>query len=137
MALFGPRPAFYVIAVAFALHAAYSLLMYRLTRSMGDLVGAAYLTFACLACLSAPNAILYHEKRPYLFFAVGVVLFGVCLAYLALNRKLKWRGRELFELAAMPVEQIGNGYTARPLPAGASSTRGTRSWPLPNSRRGT
>jgi len=118
MALFGPRPAFYVIAVALALMATYSAVTYTRTHSTGDLLGAIYLSFACLACLSMPNALLYGEKRPYLFFVIGMVCTGIGLAYLLFNRRLKWRGRELFELAAMPVEQVGNGYTARPLPAG-------------------
>ena len=118
LALFGPRPAFYVLSVFFALMAALSLLMYSRMRSTGDLLGTVYLTFASLACLSYPRALLYHDKRPYIFFVIGMVFSGIGLGYLAVNRRLKWRGRELFELAAMPVEQVGNGYTARPLPAG-------------------
>jgi hypothetical protein len=31
---------------------------------------------------------------------------------------MKWRGREILELAATPIEETGNGYTARPLPVG-------------------
>jgi hypothetical protein len=38
--------------------------------------------------------------------------------YLAFTRRLKWRGREIFELAAAPVEGTGNGYTTRPKPVG-------------------
>jgi hypothetical protein len=122
MAIFGQRPAFFVLSVAFALQAALSALMYTRTRSTGDLLGALYLGFACLACLSVPDAIYYEQKRPYLLFVVGMVVTGVFLGYLAVNRRLKWRGRELLELAAMPVEQVGNGYTARPLPAGRVET---------------
>ncbi len=38
--------------------------------------------------------------------------------YQAFNRKLRWRGEEIFELAALPVEDIGDSFTARPRPAG-------------------
>lgn len=48
----------------------------------------------------------------------GLIFFAVVLVYLALTRKLKWRGREIFELAAAPVEETGNGYTSRPKPIG-------------------
>lgn len=48
----------------------------------------------------------------------GLIFFGVVLIYLAYTRKLKWRGREIFELAGEFVEEIGNGYTSRPRPVG-------------------
>jgi hypothetical protein len=53
------------------------------------------------------------------------VLFAACAAFflvwtiiLTASKKIKWRGRELLELAAASVEKVGNGYTPRPLPAG-------------------
>lgn len=48
----------------------------------------------------------------------GVVFFGLVLVSLALTRRLKWRGREIFELAGESVDETGNGYTSRPLPVG-------------------
>jgi hypothetical protein len=48
----------------------------------------------------------------------GVVFFGLVLVSLALTRRLKWRGREIFELAGESVEETGNGYTSRPRPVG-------------------
>jgi hypothetical protein len=46
------------------------------------------------------------------------VFFAFAIISLALTRKLKWRGREILELAAEPVEETGNGYTSRPRPVG-------------------
>jgi hypothetical protein len=51
-------------------------------------------------------------------YFTGLIFFGVVLLYLTLTRRLKWRGREIFELAAEPVEEIGNSYTSRPRPVG-------------------
>ena len=48
----------------------------------------------------------------------GVIFFGLILVSLALTRRLKWRGREIFELAAESVDETGNGYTSRPRPVG-------------------
>ena len=48
----------------------------------------------------------------------GVIFFGLMLISLALTRKLKWRGREIFELAGESVDESGNGYTSRPRPVG-------------------
>lgn len=53
-----------------------------------------------------------------LAYFFGLLFFAVVLLYLAITRKLKWRGREIFELAGAKVEEIGNGYTSRPKPIG-------------------
>ena len=47
-----------------------------------------------------------------------VVFFGFLIVSLALTRRLKWRGREIFELAGESVEETGDGYTTRPRPVG-------------------
>jgi len=53
-----------------------------------------------------------------LAYGFGLMFFGFVIAYLAVTRRLKWRGRETFELAAAPVNEVGNGYTSRPKPVG-------------------
>ncbi len=45
-------------------------------------------------------------------------IFLVWAVYLVYTKKIKWRGREVLELAAAPVEEAGNGYTPRPLASG-------------------
>jgi hypothetical protein len=51
-------------------------------------------------------------------YITGLLFFGIVIIYLTINRKMKWRGREIFELAAEPIEETGNGYTSRPRPVG-------------------
>lgn len=53
-----------------------------------------------------------------LAYLTGIVFFGFVILFLTLTRRLKWRGREIFELAAEPVGETGNGYTSRPRPVG-------------------
>lgn len=48
----------------------------------------------------------------------GLIFFAGLLLALAFTRKLKWRGREVLELAAEPVEETGDSYTSRPRPVG-------------------
>jgi hypothetical protein len=48
----------------------------------------------------------------------GVAFFGFLLIALLITRKLKWRGREVFELAGELVDETGDGYTSRPRPVG-------------------
>jgi hypothetical protein len=49
---------------------------------------------------------------------VFTVFFLFWMVYLLFTKKIKWRGREVMELAAASVDDTGNGYTSRPLPAG-------------------
>ena len=69
--------------------------------------------------ISAPAAI-EDKSNPGLtpIFLVIMYILMLVVGYLAINRKLRWRGVEVFELAALPVEDIGDSYSARPRPAG-------------------
>jgi len=49
---------------------------------------------------------------------IGTITFGILLIFFGINRRLQWRGREVFELAAESVEETGDGYTHRPRPVG-------------------
>jgi len=53
-----------------------------------------------------------------LAYITGIIFFGILLIILGINRRLQWRGRDIFELAAEFVNEIGNGYTYRPRPVG-------------------
>jgi hypothetical protein len=60
----------------------------------------------------------FNRKEFALAYYSGMVFFGLVLVYLLVTRKFKWRGREIFELAAESIEETGNGYTSRPKPVG-------------------
>ena len=47
-----------------------------------------------------------------------MVLFMTLMVIFTIQRKLKWRSREMLELAAIPVNEIKNGLTTRPMQAG-------------------
>jgi len=58
-------------------------------------------------------------RDPAIIFLLFLILFFlVWLIILLFTKRIKWRGREILEMAADPVEDTGSGYTARPLPAG-------------------
>ena len=75
-----------------------------------------YVNFAKTGGNYAQNP--FENKEYALAYFSGLIFFGFVLIFLTLTRRLKWRGRELFELAAEPVEEAGNGYTSRPRPVG-------------------
>jgi len=49
---------------------------------------------------------------------IAVIIAILIMAYIVSNKKIKWRTREILELAAMPVDETKNGFTERPLPVG-------------------
>jgi hypothetical protein len=49
------------------------------------------------------------------FITVSFLLWVIVLN---VTRRTKWRGREVFELAAQNVEDVADGFTSRPLPVG-------------------
>jgi hypothetical protein len=78
-----------------------------------------FLIFAGLVCITAPQAI-ENKNDIGLVPILLVMMYGLMMvtAYQAFNRRLRWRGEEVFELAAMPVEDTTDSFTARPRPAG-------------------
>ena len=65
---------------------------------------------------------LPHGTSPILTIPlVGLALLFFILSMAALfTRRLKWRYREVLELAARSVSESADGFTARPFPAGKS-----------------
>jgi len=51
-----------------------------------------------------------------IFTGIMTALSLLWLVIMIINRDYTWRTTELFELAAMPVNEVKNGYTARPMP---------------------
>jgi hypothetical protein len=115
----GFEPAFYAAGGLFLLMSMAHFLIYWRTRNAGFLILGLFQLFVCLVCVSAPPAIEDKSQAGLIpFFLIGMYAFMLMSFYQLLNRKIKWRGQEVFELAAMPVEDLGNSYSARPRPAG-------------------
>lgn len=115
----GFGPAFYVIGGMFLLVSVMPFITFTRTRNAGFLAVAMWAVFMGLVCVSAPPAIKDNSEVGLIpLFLVGMYVCMLVVAYLGFNRKLKWRGQEVFELAAMPVEDTGDSFTARPRPTG-------------------
>jgi hypothetical protein len=112
---------FIVLAGLMGIYAFFYLIVFARTGSYAQLFIFLYAVFATavLASLTKYIDASWVEKLQFrLAYTSGLVFFGFVMLYLLLTRKLKWRGREVFELAAEPVEETGNGYTSRPRPVG-------------------
>ena len=119
MFLAGPGPAFYTLGGLYILIVPYPFMIFLRTRNTGYLAVTGFILAACLLMISAPAAIA-DKSSPGLtpLFLVIMYILMLVVGYLTINRKLRWRGEEVFELAAMPVEDIGDSFSARPRPAG-------------------
>jgi hypothetical protein len=120
--LYGPGPAFYTLGSIYFLASIFPIVTFLKTRNNGYLAVALFQIFAGLVFISAPPAIQdKNNVGPIPIFLVIMYALLMVVAYQAFNRRLRWRGEEIFELAALPVEDIGNSFTARPRPAGQVS----------------
>jgi hypothetical protein len=115
-----------VLGIAFAFFALLAARSYGRTRNAAILVQTAYLGLAAAWLLTIPGGLLgIEDPGPYRFFGTCLLVSAAWLTYLFFTRKLKWRGREILELAALPVEPSPDAFTNRPHPAGrADYTRG-------------
>ena len=118
--VFGWRGFFYFFTAFFWAYAAYALLTVIRTHNLHFLAQVFYMLSVGWAAFYAPDSIQDRSALSGLMrFLVALVIFMlVWLVLVFVNRKLKWRGREILEMTASSVEDVGNGYTARPLPAG-------------------
>jgi hypothetical protein len=117
-ALFGVPAAYAVAGAFYTLYAAYTLLTYLRTTNPGFIVAALFQLSAGLAGFAWAAGFGQRPNRPGVFFVACMVFFAVWVILLAVTKRIKWRGREVLELAAASVEQAQNGYTGRPLPVG-------------------
>lgn len=118
-AIWGVEVFFNTMTVVFWGYALYSLLIYVRTLNASFLVSMLFQASVGFVTLSMPATIHNPDNKGWtIFFLVTQMFFMIWLTLLTVNRKIKWRGRDILELAAAPVEKIGDGYTPRPLPSG-------------------
>jgi len=114
--------AYKVLAAILLFYTAFQYYAFTKVRSLGYFISATYMLSFGLFLVFLPvsigkfsNGEFSNISKFLLFTTVTLLLF---LVYLLITRKTKWRGREVFELAAAPVETMTNGFTERPRPVG-------------------
>ena len=127
LATVGIPAAFYTIGTIFLLVSTLPLLTAWRTRNSGYLVMALFQLSAGMVCFMTPTNIQQDRglRGPIALFIVIMYASMLITFYLTINRKLRWRGQEVFELAAMPIEDTSNNYTSRPRPAGQTEVSKT------------
>ena len=89
------------------------LFLFR-TKNPVYIVAILSIIFVALFLWAAAN----HISHLIPLSGVLVLFFSFWQVYLLFTRKLKWREREILELAAKSINNMTDGFTARPHPAG-------------------
>ena len=119
--VFGLSTGMYTLVGMVGLFTIYYLYGFIRTGNIAQLVICIYTVFIgyILFVAAGTGEVSPFERIEFgLAYFFGLIFFGVVIIYLVITRKSKWRGREIFELAAEPIEDIGDGYTSRPRPVG-------------------
>ena len=118
--VFGFSAGSIILAVMVWAYALFYLYVFLRTRNWPHLFVSVWAAFLGYMLYILTMYVGTNEIAPEFGIAYfsGLLFFGFGLVYLVVTRKLKWRGREIFELAGEPVEDTGNGYTDRPRPVG-------------------
>ena len=126
--IFGLPTGLLVLAVMIALFGLFYLYVFLRTWNAYLLVICAESVFLVFIFGVASGAFtmpgVYENVNPFeqrgfaIAYFTGIFFFGFILIFLFVTRRLQWRGREVFEMAAEPIEEVENGYTSRPRPVG-------------------
>lgn len=113
----GEEAAFLWTNFAFAVFTGLALVAWWRTRSKGYLASSIYL-LACTLMIAVRNGLIPggHDVAPA--FAILVFLSLGVLVLMMLTRQIKWRGRDVLELAARPVAGETEAFSDRPRPVG-------------------
>jgi hypothetical protein len=122
--LFDVKMAYYALSVFFVFFSISTYIAYIQLRNTNLLVVGTYQLSLGLLCVSAPRD-FGSRGNPHPLTAILLVImyfFGIWTIYLMITKKAKWRGREILELAAVPVETGEDAFTGRPRPVGKVET---------------
>lgn len=120
---FGLTAALTVMFIGFALYAIFSFVLYLRTHNVSFLAACIMQLLFGFFFATLPEGFtpFPNPKMAWsLYFCAFVI--GVWLVMLiVVRRKNKFKGRELFELAARSTELASDGFTNRPRPAGKTT----------------
>ncbi len=116
-AYFGLNAGAFFLSAVYAPYALYSFVTFARTGNTGFVIVSLFQASASAMLFTAATNSFVRTPLSQAF-SVFTLFFLVWTIGVAATKRIKWRGREVLELAAAPVERTGNGYTTRPLPAG-------------------
>jgi hypothetical protein len=118
-AVFGIKAGMLLFAFIFGIYATLSLVFGLRTGNAWFLVTMVYQLTIILFAMIVPKIGYFPVERDTFKPLILIVIVELAvLVYIMATKKLKWRGREILELAAMNISEATNGFTSRPKPLG-------------------
>jgi hypothetical protein len=114
---FGRETFYFMVSILTAAAAVIHCLAFIRTKNPSFLLAVLFYGFILLGL----QLFMIPDKPETLLFVIGMIVLGGVLIYIIVTRRLKWRSREVLELAARPVSDSADGFTPRPYPAGDAS----------------
>jgi hypothetical protein len=117
--LMGMTGFFTVMLAIFGAYSVLSLIFFLKTFNISYLAAAIFQVLIAIYMATLPKGILpFSDKRVSMFFYLCGLAVALWMLYMAVNKKSRWKGREVFELSAANAGPSTHGFTERPLPAG-------------------
>lgn len=116
--IIGINIAYLFLAPVLFLAGVYGFLTYMRTSNKGYLIQSIVMVLGIVMSLSV---FAFGGDIPKILIVPIIILLIMTLPvliYMMYTKTIKWRLREILELAAMPVEDIKNGFSERPYPVG-------------------
>ena len=107
---FGPEEAIRVLGAIAFIYALFAFIAVYRTRNVGYMASSAYILFMSIYL----GAVKIEPFRRNVL--VQTPLSKLFLLFMVLTKKVKWRGREILELAALDIDEGSDTYTDRPRP---------------------
>ena len=117
----GIKAGLVVVFVSFMLYSLFSLAVYLRTRNMTFLASSLMQICFALFFATVPESFIpFPDKRMAWFLYFCALVIGIWTISMMISKKSKWKGREIFEMAAKAIYLSTNGFTERPKPSGKS-----------------
>lgn len=117
--IFGRRGMSWSATLLFAGFTGFAFAAQRRSGSLTYIASTLYLFTATLLLASAPGSVFgFRDRTIFHLLEVLTLPWIVIIVYLIFTRRAKWRGRDILELAAAPVDELSDGFTGRPYPSG-------------------
>jgi hypothetical protein len=115
--LFFDMAGFFIpIAIFFLAMCIINMISFFQTGNKNIMVVTAFFFAACILAFSVIQISRGGDRTIPAVFLGATMFFGIWSINLAFRNKLRYRGRDIMELAAQPVEGAENGFTGRPYP---------------------
>lgn len=119
--LIGIKTGLLILGIAFLLYSLFSLYVFFRIHNISYVAAFVFQVFVGLYLLTFRRGYFpLPDKTIPAFFQFVYIVAGIWLFYLLFTRRAKWKGREVFELAAHSIHDDTDGFTGRPRPVGKS-----------------